>query len=323
MIIQNYRLTMNSWGKIVKDRKCWENKMEKKFDIDNELEMLLDDQLNMEVELLEKELFADEDFEDYQETPEECKASYEKLVERLKADGIYREEKNEDDGNQETGSEDKDAVNVESDDSDENKDEKYDTRKKFERIVAKAAGIVIVSGMCIFAASLTSEANRNYLINNVRILTGYDTRVINSNDESNDLVVADEHKAITVIEEELKVEVPEFYYRPENFKFCLYEVYPIAGTARMEYEYNNQLINFQIDKNQEFSTSYINNMHGEELEKIWMMRDEIEVSLGKVKASQDESACFYAKWEESDVGYFLFGKIELDELRKIVQDMGY
>ena len=64
--------------------------MEKKFDLDDELEMLLDDQLMKEAELLEKVLFADDSFEDYQETPEERKASFEKLVNRLKAEGIYR-----------------------------------------------------------------------------------------------------------------------------------------------------------------------------------------------------------------------------------------
>ena len=92
--------------------------MEKKFDLDDELEMLLDDQLMKEAELLEKVLFADDSFEDYQETTEERKASFEKLVNRLKAEGIYRgdtvsENVSKENASKDVASEDADKEDIE------------------------------------------------------------------------------------------------------------------------------------------------------------------------------------------------------------------
>ena len=44
---------------------------------------------------------------------------------------------------------------------------------------------------CIFAASMTSEANRKYLVNSVRIWSGDDTKTVNYNDDSNEVTLGD------------------------------------------------------------------------------------------------------------------------------------
>ena len=46
-------------------------------------------------------------------------------------------------------------------------------RKKYARIhVGKVAGVALLCCACIFAASMTSQANRNYLVNNIRVWSG-------------------------------------------------------------------------------------------------------------------------------------------------------
>ena len=57
--------------------------MNKKFEEDNELKKLLDEQLIREAEIMEEALFSDEDFEDYEMTDEEVEASYKKLMESV------------------------------------------------------------------------------------------------------------------------------------------------------------------------------------------------------------------------------------------------
>lgn len=333
---------MNSWDKIVKDRKCWEDKMEKKFDLENELEMLLDDQLIREAELLEKELFADDSFEDYQETPEERKASYEKLIDRLKADGIYREdivsenvsaEHTAEDVCEEVMGKEHNFNNIDEKEHKEHADKVIDLRaaektskkirRKFGKSMAKAASIVVVSGLCVFAASMTSEANRNYLIHNIRMLSGNDTRVVNSNDESNDLVSADEYAAIAEIENTLQIEVPEFYYRPKNFEFLSYEVDLVARIARIEYRYNEYVIALHMYCNAENSHTDMNGMHGVELDVMDMLHENISIKLGKIEDGNDEIASYYAMWEKENTNYLIMGKIEYTELQKIINNLAY
>ena len=41
---------------------------------------------------MEENLFSDENFQDMEMTEEEVNASFERLVNRLKADGVYRED---------------------------------------------------------------------------------------------------------------------------------------------------------------------------------------------------------------------------------------
>lgn len=55
---------------------------------------------------------------------------------------------------------------------------------------------------------MTSEANRKYLVNSVRIWSGDDTKTVVDNDEKNERVNIDEDKAIADIEEKLGIEMP-------------------------------------------------------------------------------------------------------------------
>lgn len=277
--------------------------MEKKINIENELEMFLDDQLIKEAELLEAELFADDDFEDYQETKEERDASYEKLINRLKADGIYRE-----------------GENIE-------KEIKKNVRRKVNRVisrsVAKAAGIMIVSGLCVFAASMTSEANRNYFLHNMRILTGKDTREVADNDVTNEKVDANEYDAIAKIEEELNIEVPEFLYRPGNLTFLSYEINSVFQIARIEYLCDDNVLSFQMDINQEESVSSNSSIIGEEIQNVKTLYDNILVHLGMAEDVNDGKFICYAKWQYNKVNYFLSGRMEMEELKKIIKKMVY
>ena len=68
--------------------------------------------------------------------------------------------------------------------------------------------MALVCSACVFAASMTSEANRNYFVNNFKYLVGDDTRVVIGNDEENEDVLEDEYAAIADIEEKLGIDMP-------------------------------------------------------------------------------------------------------------------
>lgn len=287
--------------------------MEKKFE-DEELDQLIDEQFIKEAQMMEEAIFSDDDSEDYEASDEEIKASYQKLVDRLKADGIYRE----DDKAEDTADVPETAAA---------EDKMVPIAKKrtpaFRRKFAKAAGFVVVSAMCVFAASMTSEANRNYVVESIKLLTGNDTQVIVGNDERNEDVDTMEYEAEKYIKEKLGIDVPEFLYRPVGFEICKYEADSYAQIARIEYNYRDSIIELCIDKKEGTTSSKFDSVHGGELEIVNIESENIEVEIRKIQDEQDEMPNYLAQWERNNVYYYMIGKIELEELIKIIELIKY
>ena len=127
----------------------------------------------------ERELFGDEAGSAAEPgDPEETERAYEDLVARLKESGVYREDPPE--GSSISGKEIPGRKVSAADERGRKKRSLGHVR------LGRVAGIALLCGACVFAASMTSEANREYFINNIRYLAGDDTRIIVYNDETND-----------------------------------------------------------------------------------------------------------------------------------------
>ena len=188
--------------------------------------------------------------------------------------------------------------------------------------LGKVAGVAGVCLLCVFAASMTSEANRNYFIRGLRYLSGDDTRVVVDNDENNETVNTDEYEAIEDIENKIGVEVPEFYYRPNKMKFRDYTVAESTGVAYMEYQYKNTMIMFYIDKQNDDTASNMNLVKGDEITIDTIKENGVEVTIKKIQDAEDTST-YTAVWTKDEVSYSLVGKIELEDLKKIVEYMKF
>lgn len=259
---------------------------------------LFDEEYIRKAEELEKALWADGDCEEETYTEEEINHSYEKLVNMLMEDGIYRE--------------------------DEPSEEKVIpmTRRK-PGIVrwGKVAGVAILCCACIFAASMTSEANRNYFVNNIRVWSGNNTKTVVGNSEENEDINIEEYEAIEDIENQLGIEMPEFYYRPNGFEFLGYEVNTLADVATIEYQYKNNIILFIADKQNNNTASKTMSIHGKEKDTIITKADKVQVTLEEIEQDKENISSYTAQWKVGEVVYGLSGKIKETELRKIIEDM--
>ena len=264
----------------------------------------------------ERELFGDE-AESAAEPgdPEETERAYEDLVARLKESGVYREDPPE--GSSISGKEIPGRKVPVADEHGRKKRSLGHVR------LGRVAGIALLCGACVFAASMTSEANREYFINNIRYLAGDDTRIIVYNDETNDNDSMEENKAIEDIENKLEIEMPEFYYRPQEFYFYRYEIMEPIAIAKIEYIYINNIITFLIDCQNENVASKINSAHGTVIKTIKTVGDELVVDIEEVKDTKDQVASYTAQWRKNNVVYYLSGKMELEELEKIVENIVY
>lgn len=280
-------------------------------------QVFYDENYIKKAEEIERVLWEDGDFDDDEEEPteEEEARSYVALVKRLKAEGVYQE--------------DEEIENIDTaEDAGNSKHLLPDSRvlpfpRKRRISVGRVAGVALLCCACVFAASMTSEANRNYFIEKMQYMMGDDTRIISDNDKLNDSVNLEEQDAIKEIETKLKVEIPEFYYRPQKFKFLGYNIYETTDIAKIEFEYHKNVICFVVDKQSEKSVSRTLSADGKKEGFTVTSYEGIPVIVEELQEEQDLLPSYTATWERDNVVYWLSGKIEKEEIINILKDMSY
>lgn len=323
-------LRIQHWEKTMENKDKRNGKQQNNQASDREKKVFLDEQYVKTAAQMERELFADKDFEDYEPEDSEAEArSYEKLVNRLRKEGVYREEfadMAEFPDIEEVGPEEAMDEEVEDIKAEDIKAPQVPSsgRKKYARIhVGKVAGVALLCCACIFAASMTSQANRNYLVNNIRVWSGNDTKTVVDNSEQNEKVDTAEYEAVEEIEKQLGVEIPEFYYRPNGFEFVSYEVNQFADIAFIEYKYEENIILFYIDKQSGNTASQTESLSGtRELIKSIDVGDN-KISIEKNEEPGDKIPSYTASWKQDNVFFNISGKIEKDELIKIMENIVY
>lgn len=261
-------------------------------------------------EEMEKALWADGELDQDEDEPdEEAEArSYAALIRRLKEEGVYQEEERE----------------TETEETSVPSDSRIRRLPRKRSVsVGRVAGVALLCCACVFAASMTSEANRNYFVKGMRYLVGDDTRIVSDNDEENDGVNLKEQDAIKDIETKLGVEIPEFYYRPSEFVFLGYEVSMSTEIARIEYKYCDNIVSFVVDKQNDKSTSRTLSADGKKDSFVVENPDGITISVEKFEEKYDSQASYTAIWKQENVIYWLSGKIEKEEIIKILEQMVY
>lgn len=272
---------------------------------DAELKKWLAEEYEKETEEMEKILFPDGVIPDDGETEEEAKAAYQRLVERLKADGVYKEDETD---------------SIKTDDHKENVKFVYLPEKKSHK-AARVAAAVLVCSAGIFAASMTSQANRSYFIDSVRYWVGDDTSISVENDERNEKAQKDEQMALDNIEKGISAKVPQFMYRPDGFEFKDYYVSTSAGYAVMEYYYGENIIMVYIGRYDQEAKSSVYILDGKVIDKVNLENENITVNIEKVKDDADTNENYVACWKDESIFYQITGKMEKEEFIKFIKNI--
>ena len=301
---------------------------------DEKFRQWLEEEYLKEADAIEEALFDGRKFEDNQDIVEKLSVSRENFYQRAREEGLLEDtadEKAEDEKNTEEAVpestekkilEFRKNADVSKDparDANRNSGKRKHSYVRFGRI----AGIAGLCLICVFAASMSSEANRKYLVNSVRILSGNDSQFISYNDDSNENASTKESDAIADIEEKLDVKMPEFYYRPYGMEFYKYELNDENFYARIEYEYKDNILFFYVDKQDASTESNISSLKGQEKIVDKINKDELEIDIKEITEENDKNATYMVNWKYEDVVYYLVGKIKLDELKKIIQYMKF
>lgn len=274
---------------------------------DAELKKWLAEEYEKETEEMEKILFPDGVIPDDGETEEEAKAAYQRLVEKLKADGVYKEDETD---------------SIKTDDHKENVKIVYLPEKKSHK-AARVAAAVLVCSAGIFAASMTSQANRSYFIDSVRYWFGDDTSISIENDEGNEKAQKDEQMAIDNVEKELGVNVPLILERPKGFKFKDYRVNAESGYAFFEYSYNGEILTIYINKYDKETKSSGASLDGKEIDTIKLPEEEISIQIKKIMAKGDKKASYVAYWSSSTEFYQIESQMEEQKFIKLIKNIKF
>ena len=274
---------------------------------DEKFRQWLEEEYLKEADAIEESLFDGRKFEDNQDIVEKLSVSRESFYQRAREEGLLEDtadEKAEDEKNTEEAVpestekkilEFRKNADVSKDtarDANRNSGKRKHSYVRFGRI----AGIAGLCLICVFAASMSSEANRKYLVNSVRILSGNDSQFITDNSSDNEHVATEESDAIADIEEKLDGKMPEFYYRPYGREYINYEIREKTSFSKIEYEYKDNILLFYIDKQNKDVASDISSLNGTEKIIDTIERDETDIIIKELRDAEDESFTYAANW---------------------------
>lgn len=184
---------------------------------------------------------------------------------------------------------------------------------------AKAAGVVLVVGACVFGASMTSEANRIRLVETISGGRNAGDLVKTNNGEERKYTEGSIDDAQKEIKDILHIAVPEFYYVPAGMEYSKFMIFEDTQIAWIEYQYKENIVYFQLAANE----NDLSQGSWKDKEKIQVetLDEIIEVEMGTISENDEEN--YYAAWKYKDAYYQLSGQIEKDELVKILNEMQY
>lgn len=184
---------------------------------------------------------------------------------------------------------------------------------------AKAAGVVLVVGACVFGASMTSEANRIRLVETISgVRNSGDTTWVD-NGEDRKYTAEDLDKVKEEIRDKLHIAVPEFYYIPEGMEYSGSSILQEIQMAIIKYRYNEHIVYFQLSANEKDLSQ--GNWKDREKVEVETLDDTVEVEMGTISENGEEN--YYVIWKYKDGYYELSGQIEKEELIKILNEMQY
>lgn len=184
---------------------------------------------------------------------------------------------------------------------------------------AKAAGVVLVVGACVFGASMTSEANRIRLVETIGGVRNSGDVTWTDNGENRDGSETNFEQAKTEIVEKIHIEVPEFYYVPDGMKYSQFMIFEETEMAVIQYQYGEHSIYFHLAANEKDLSQ--GNWKDKEKVQVETLDDVIEIEMGTLAENGEEN--YYALWKYKDAYYQLSGQIEKEELVKIINEMQY
>ena len=192
-------------------------------------------------------------------------------------------------------------------------------RKRVVRWASVAAAVLIG----VFGISMSSEANRAYIMREMNELFGND---VNTRVNNNEVLESDrtEQYACEKIENTLDMKMPRFFYMPDKMKYQDYIIDEGAETGILQYVYDEQIVFLMALPNEKRSSFLSQNDSGILIETFQNdFIPDLKITLWEIEDKEDEMPMYSLKWEYRNCYYEFLGKIEKDEMENIAENILY
>ncbi|MDD3339717.1 MAG: DUF4367 domain-containing protein [Lachnospiraceae bacterium] len=189
--------------------------------------------------------------------------------------------------------------------------------KKRARRILKYAAIFVLCAAGVFGVSMTSEANRLWLVSSVNKIFSDSAEVVVNNDEKRVKTVTNEREAAEVIKEKTGIEVPDFLYKPQKMDFDKYEYDEDSKVGIMYYVKGEQIITLYMgdaDSDTAESSSY----DGELTDETVIPSTYADCIMWKTRSEGDTSPFYVGQWSYRNCLYRIWGKLTREEMSELL-----
>ena len=215
-----------------------------------------------------------------------------------------------------------------------NKEKRDDTKEKvvkkhsqkpkafnFREKVIKWAAAAAVTIFGIFGVSMSSEANRAYIMEKVDLMLGNKVETKVNNDETLTRDTTEE-SAMVDIADALNVEMPQFFYWPHGIEYEDYTVDVDAQIGIVQYKYNEDIFYLMVYSNVRDASALAISGLGEKTETITSeLSKDIKSSMWRMLDETDEKPTFILQWSYKNVYYELSGKFSETDMENIANNI--
>lgn len=193
----------------------------------------------------------------------------------------------------------------------------------FQKKAAKVACVCLAAAAAMFGLSMTSEANRLRLLQTANEVLGTGDLLKANNGEDRAMSAGSEDEARQEITDTLNVEVPDFYYLPEDMGYKSCEIVEEIGYAKIRYSYKQGFLYLEISN----SLSDMSQGNIKENQENEDAAEEIETLSGKmkfvIKNTEEGKELYTASWEYKNVSYVFGGEVSREELVEILKNISF
>lgn len=198
------------------------------------------------------------------------------------------------------------------------KDAEKKVRRKKRRKIVKRAGITAAALVAVFGVSMTSDANRRYVLeawNTVAGSLGMKTSINYLEDEPLRDINEEEQNMQNEIRERLGIDPIEFKYLPEGWKISAYSIDEEAGVGNIFYSGQEELwLNVFVQKENNESVFY--NQYDEMSEKIEVIKNEQEIEIELYRTDEEN---YVGIFMQNGNYYSCSSRLPYEEIKKILK----
>ena len=203
------------------------------------------------------------------------------------------------------------------------KDAEKKVRRKKRRKIAKRAGITAAALVAVFGVSMTSDANRRYVLeawNGVIERVGIRTEMNYLEDQPVYEGDTREEEAREAVKEGLDIKPAKFGYLPEKWKFSNYEIDLQAGLGLFFYTDGENWINFTMKKNEGHTENVTYYQFDQGTNEIGEIVNDQDI---QIKIYEDTESGYIAMFEENTDFYSLNARMDYQEFIKILKYIAF